>query len=221
MRSVRYGALFLDAGGTLLQLQEPVGETYARIARGYGVTRSPEAIDRSFRRAMRAPWQGRRYDGDGRPFWRFVVERATGSDHPELFEALYQAFGPSAWQVAPGALRCIETVRGAGVKVAVVSNWDHRLRSLLAATGILERIDAAIVSGEVMLEKPDPRIFARAARQVGVPLPYVVHVGDSRKNDVVGARSAGCAAWQLGQDVTTFDEIARRILEENGGGGGA
>lgn len=216
MRSVRYGALFLDAGGTLLQLHEPVGDSYARIARNYGVTRSPERIDRAFRRAMRAPWQGRRYDHDGRPFWRFVVERATGSSDPELFEALYHAFGPSAWTVAPGALRCIESVRAAGVKVAVVSNWDHRLRPLLAALGILERIDLAIVSGEVMLEKPDPRIFARAAHRLGVPLPYAVHVGDSRTNDVVGARAAGCEAWLYGQDVRDFDEIARRILEGNG-----
>lgn len=31
-----YDALLLDAGGTLLQLAEPVEETYASIARKYG-----------------------------------------------------------------------------------------------------------------------------------------------------------------------------------------
>jgi len=215
MRTVRYGALLIDAAGTLLHLREPVGVVYARLGGPHGLTRSPEAIDTGFRRAMRAPWPGRRFDGDGRPFWRFVVERATGLTDPEYFEAVYNAFGPGAWKVAPGALDCLEILSTSGVKLAVVSNWDHRLRSLLSTLGVLERIDLAIVSGEVRLEKPDPRIFEVTCKRLGVPPRFAVHVGDNRKHDVVGARTAGCTAWQYGRDIHSFAEIQQRVLDAN------
>ena len=216
MYTARYGALTVDAAGTLLHLQESVGTTYARIGQTYGVTRSPEAIDRAFSRAMRAPWPGRRFDGDGRPFWRFVVQRATGVSDPEYLEAIYAAFGPGAWTLAPGALKALDMLRRHGIRIAVVSNWDHRLRGLLSVLGVLERIDRAIISGEVMLEKPDNRIFERALQSLGVSARYAVHVGDSRKNDIVGARSAGIEAWQYGQDVVSFHDIASRMLTANG-----
>jgi REG-2-like HAD superfamily hydrolase len=216
MQSVRYGAWLVDAAGTLMTLREPAGLTYARIGADYGVSRTPALIERDFRRALRAPWAGRRYDGDGRPFWRFVVGRATGCTDPEYFEAVYAAFGPGAWVLAAGALECIDQVRSSGVRVAVVSNWDHRLRSLLSTLGILERVDLAVISSEVRLEKPDPRIFGLATRRLGVEPRFTVHVGDSRADDIVCARTAGCDAWQYGRDVRSFAEIADRILSENG-----
>ena len=216
MYTDRYGALTIDVAGTLLHLQEPVGITYARIGQSYGVTRPPGAIDRAFARAMRAPWPGRRFDGDGRPFWRFVVERATGISNPEYLEAVYAAFGPGAWGLAPGALTALDTLRSHGIRIAVISNWDRRLRALLSVLGVLERIDRAIISGEVQLEKPDTRIFDRTLRDLGVPNRFAVHVGDSRKEDIVGARSAGLDAWQYGKDVQSFGEIVERILTANG-----
>ena len=34
----------------------------------------------------------------------------------------------------------------------------------------------------------------------------------SCRNDVSGARDAGCYAWLWGVDVCSFDEVARRVL---------
>jgi len=34
-----------------------------------------------------------------------------------------------------------------------------------------------------------------------------VHVGDDRRNDVWGARDAGCDAWLWGSEVTSFKQV--------------
>ena len=47
-------AVLLDAAGTLLRPREPVGETYARIARAHGVDLPAWRLDDAFRRALRA-----------------------------------------------------------------------------------------------------------------------------------------------------------------------
>jgi FMN phosphatase YigB (HAD superfamily) len=61
-------------------------------------------------------------------------------------------------------------------------------------------------------EKPNPCIFEAACQQLQLPPHEVVHVGDDRRNDVFGARDAGCYAWLWGLDVCSFDEVADRVL---------
>jgi len=34
-----------------------------------------------------------------------------------------------------------------------------------------------------------------------------VHIGDDRRNDIWGARDAGCDAWLWGSDVYSFKEV--------------
>ena len=34
------------------------------------------------------------------------------------------------------------------------------------------------------------------------------------RNDISGARDAGCFAWLWGLDVLTFDEVSRKLLHE-------
>jgi len=194
-----------------------VARTYTQHARAHGVRVDEDAVREGFRRAMARPWPGLRQAGDGRPFWRMVVHEATGSEDPALFEDLYALFArPQAWRVAPGALPSFDRLRAAGIGVAIASNWDDRLRPLLAALGILDRVDAAAISSEVGAEKPDPTLFLAACAALGVPPAEAVHVGDDPNRDVAGARAAGLRGWRWGEDVTRFSEVARRLLRAKG-----
>ena len=50
---------------------------------------------------------------------------------------------------------------------------------------------ALVDSGVVGVAKPDPRIFDHVLGPLGLPAPRCAYVGDSVRNDVVGARAAG------------------------------
>ncbi|CAN6726130.1 unnamed protein product [Malus baccata var. baccata] len=74
-----------------------------------------------------------RYVNDGRPFWQYIVSSSTGCSDSQCFEELYNYYTTDkAWHLCdPNAEKVVEALRKAGVKVAVVSNFDARLRPLL------------------------------------------------------------------------------------------
>jgi REG-2-like HAD superfamily hydrolase len=170
-----------------------------------------------WRRAYNTPWGGspQRYVGDGRPFWRWIVAQSTGCDNEAMFEEIFRYYEtPEAWHLAPGAMVALSRLRAAGVRLAVVSNFDTRLRPLLQALGVAPLFDTLVVSAEVGFEKPCPAIFEAALVQLGDGLrcDEVLHVGDDRRNDVWGARDAGMHSLLWGVDVASFDELADRVL---------
>ena len=94
-------------------------------------------------------------------------------------------------------------LRGRGLGLAVVSNFDSRLPPLLDALGLAPFFDAVACSGAVGAAKPDGAIFAHALAALGVDAHEALHVGDSRVNDYDGARAAGIEALLVDRSMTT------------------
>lgn len=219
-RLSRYGdithkALLVDAVGTLFVPSQPMAQIYRQFGEKYGVQFSEDEILNRYRWAYEQPW-GRsrlRYVDDGRPFWQFIVTSSTGCSDSQYFEELYQYYTTDkAWHLCdPDAEKIFEALRETGVKVALVSNFDTRLRPLLRSLKCDHWFDAVAISAEVAAEKPNPTIFLRACELLGVKPEDAVHVGDDRRNDIWGARDAGCDAWLWGSDVHSFREVAERI----------
>ena len=71
--------------------------------------------------------------------------------------------------------------RIAGLRLAIVSNFDTRLRPILKGLGVDELFNSIVISAEVGVEKPNPLIFEVACQQLGVLPEEAVHVGDDRR----------------------------------------
>jgi len=82
-------------------------------------------------------------------------------------------------------------------KTALLSNaWDD-LRQVIAEKWHFEdAFDTMIISAEVCLAKPDPRIFQLAVTRLGVEANQSIFVDDMKRN-VDGAKAAGLQAIQF------------------------
>ncbi len=76
-------------------------------------------------------------------------------------------------------------------KVGLLSNVGRGwLNSFLKEMGKEDLFDASILSGEVSMVKPDPRIFKLMANRLGVKPDECVMI-DDRPGNIAGARQAG------------------------------
>ena len=78
--------------------------------------------------------------------------------------------------------------------LGVVSNSEGGLAQLFAELGLAELFDVLLDSHHEGVAKPDPEIFLRASRQLGVAPERCLYAGDIPEVDVVGALAAGMSA---------------------------
>ena len=95
-------------------------------------------------------------------------------------------------------LPCLDVLRGAGVRMALLSNaLGHSLEEVVAHFALDEYMDAAVSSAETGAVKPAPRMFSVLLGLLGVAPAAAVMVGDSAEDDVSGALACGCGAILL------------------------
>jgi putative hydrolase of the HAD superfamily len=185
-------AVTFDVGGTLIAPWPSVGHVYAQIAGRHGRHVCAEDLDRQFA----ATWKAKKSFGYSMSDWSNLVNQSFAGlpgDPPDdvLFSELYDHFAtPGPWRVFDDVLPCLQRLKRRGFKLAVISNWDERLRPLLRALELEQYFDAIIVSAEVGSHKPDAKVFETAANRLGIPAGAILHVGDSIAEDYEGARAS-------------------------------
>ena len=92
---------------------------------------------------------------------------------------------------------CFERLRGAGVRLGLVSNTSRDLDEIVAAFALAEYVEVAVASVELGVAKPSPAIFGAALERAGVAAGDTVMVGDSVEDDVKGALACGMGAVLL------------------------
>ncbi len=201
-------AVTIDAYGTLVTLDDPVPRLRAAL-RAHGVERGEEEVAQAFAAEVEH-YLPRSHEGDDEATLALlrrdcagVFLEAAGADlAPEAFVDDFMRslrFRPLA-----GAVGACERLAAAGLRLAVVSNWDVGLHEHLAGLGLDRLVDAVVTSAEAGAPKPDPRIWRLALERLGTE--RAVHVGDSDA-DAEGARAAG-----LRFEAAPLAEAAERIL---------
>jgi HAD superfamily hydrolase (TIGR01509 family) len=104
----------------------------------------------------------------------------------------------------------IETVRRLAphYRLGLLSNFDDAQcgREVFADTGLAELFEAVIISAEVRLRKPDPRIFRRMLTMLGLQPQQVLFVGDTPRDDVWGAYQVGMPTAWIGKGAVALPE---------------
>jgi putative hydrolase of the HAD superfamily len=187
-------AISLDVGGTLIMPWPSVGHVYAAAAADHGHPGvSPAALNRQFAEA----WKRQPGFDHSRAAWRALVQQTfAGLLVPDqaaaLLDDLYRRFArAAAWRLFQDVVPTLRLLKALGLKLAVVSNWDKRLRLLLADLELSAFFDTMVISAEVGIAKPAAGIFHRCVEALGCPARSVLHVGDSPVEDLAGATRAG------------------------------
>lgn len=107
--------------------------------------------------------------------------------------AVLYAYGESLWQPFPDTYATLNTLRDAGYKLGIVSNARDgaNVRRLIDGAKLWPWFDPVLISAEVGVRKPNPRIFKAVLDQWGIAPDEAVMIGDMLGADVLGAKNVG------------------------------
>ena len=217
-------AAFFDAAGTLFEAREPIGRTYARLARDFGLDTPEDAVAASFRRAFgEAPGLafglGLRHDEIRRlerQWWRQRVAETFAPlgkfpDFDTYFDALFAYFAnPDHWIADVEAAPMLQRLKADGLKLGVISNFDFRLYRILDGLDLTRFFDWITISSEVGYAKPRREVYDAALARAGMTVHEAMHVGDSEHLDFAPATALGIAAVLIDRENQAAPSIAGR-----------
>ena len=105
------------------------------------------------------------------------------------FEYVRRALSPR-----PGTVETLSTLRDLGYGVGLISNCSEEVSAMWSSTPFASLMDTAVLSYDVRLAKPDPRIYEMAVEGLGVAAEECLYVGDGTSNELTGASRVGMTA---------------------------
>lgn len=208
--------VFFDAAGTLFHVKGSVADIYLRHAERHGFKKtdvSLSAIKTAFARAFRdapPPVFAATEPGEikqcERLWWFDIVHnvfyRVGMFDRfDQFFDDVFDLFSRAeTWLLYPETVDVLKTLKGKGLELGVISNFDSRLFGVLRGLGIEGFFETVTISSLAHAAKPSGRIFKQALDKHGVDPADALHVGDSFNDDAEGASHAGLTGVLLVRD---------------------
>ena len=212
-------AILFDAAGTLFYLTKTVGDHYAYVGREVGLELDAQKLDSAFNAAWQQMPRRPAIDGprknDDKGWWRELVGHVFDQvapsvnelDRDNFFEVAYEHFAePGVWELYPEVAEVLEQLRPR-FQLAVISNFDGRLRFILQHLGISNYFSYIFISSELGADKPDPEIFRRALKIMQLNADEVLHVGDDPERDWKAAAAAGLLVFRLDRPRNSLRDL--------------
>jgi putative hydrolase of the HAD superfamily len=227
----RFKGVLFDAGDTLITPDPPIREVALTVAGHFFPDLAPPlllsalAAARAFFGKYYVHYSSQEEDrmlADMAQAMRTALEETADVDI-DFLPFVKRVRDSIRYRPFPDVLPILRRLREWGKALAVVSNWDPALPTLLTELGLAEFFAFILPSAEVGVEKPDGRIFSLALQRLGLKPQEVVHIGDQYEADVVGARAVGITPILLDrkgkakpQDVICISSLAELIVGEEG-----
>ena len=149
----------------------------------------------------------------GRPLAEMVPDRIAQFPKAERFLKAYaERFNETIPGPVPGSLEIVRELHGGGVPLYAITNFGAEFWAAFRPTApIFDLFRDIIVSGEEKMVKPDPAIFALAARRFGHAPEAMLFIDDNLAN-VGAARACGWHAHHFLDAPTLRVELVERGL---------
>lgn len=197
----RFSAVFFDAGNTLFTEATSRAAIYCAAGRRHGIQIDEDSMREAMGRAH--DLLPREIEGafrySERWFRVFVETVFAGVGFHGDFDALAtdliaQYRERTTFRVFDDVRPTLKRLKGAGIRLGVISNWSPSLPALLGKLGFESDFEFVLASALTRCEKPDSTIFRRALAASSLPPERCLHIGDRIDNDVLGATAVGIEA---------------------------
>jgi beta-phosphoglucomutase len=121
----------------------------------------------------------------------------------------------SSSDLLPGAVNALNAVRRAGLRIGLASVSKNAF-TVLGRLGIADKFDYVVDAATIVRGKPDPEIFLKAARELGVAPADCLGVEDAVAG-VASIKSAGMFALGIGHPfvLTEADVVITSLTDFN------
>ena len=216
-------AILFDAAGTLFFLTKTAGDHYAYVGREVGLDLDAQKLESAFHAAWqqmpRRPASDGPRENDDKGWWRELVGHVLDQVAPSLsefdqdnfFEVAYEHFAEAGvWELYPEVSGVLQELTPQ-FQLAVISNFDGRLRFILQHLGISKHFAHVFISSELGADKPDAEIFRRALTTMHLKGDEVLHVGDDPERDWKAAKAAGLSVFRLDRPRDSLRDLATSL----------
>jgi len=202
----------LDAVGTVIAPHPSVADAYLAVGQAHGIDLDRETIRRRFGEAIAKysvhSFQSQREADD--PYrtdesieiarWQAIVNFVLSPEpakQDEVFQSLWDHFGQAhSWRVFDDVSPALARLAEAGFCLGLASNFDHRLRPIVARH--LASFDLRLfISSEIGWVKPATAFYQRVTQQLNCQPSEILLIGDDWKNDVQAPQAFGWQALYL------------------------
>jgi len=199
-------AILLDAGGTMFDLSPPREKVLSELLAKHGLRAEPARVARVLAKADGAfDSEFAKLDGKHESaFWvkydGFVLKelgfdgnaKEFSREAEKVFDSIISKV--ESWVDYPDTRPTLEMLTKRDLTLGVVSNATDLAGRVLDNLGLTKFFDTIVLSDEVGVRKPSPKIFHIAAERAGVRPSRCLFAGDKLAVDVIGASRAGMNA---------------------------
>lgn len=149
--------------------------------------------------------------------WKSIVESVLDDvkDPAACFEDLFVHFGrPSSWICFPDVEPVLPALKKRGFRLAVSSNFDRRLNSVMDGLPQLNLIELRLISSEVGYRKPGGRFFESLLARTGCHPAEILFVGDNPRTDIAAASTIGIPSLRIDRASPGRQNLVLRSLSE-------